>query len=553
MSRRLSWIRVLMALAVVGAVVFTVDVTPGGEPSAQAAAVAEAEVNVDGFAFPGNKVGKPVQGLLQAHDHLWSYKGFGQGPFCGKTFDPGGITKAMVDCPEHSPMGIPAWFEQIAGGQPLLTPHSTTGWPTFKSWPRPTSPSHNMSYYKGLERLWKSGVRVFVDDVVTNRGLCLIYTTKRAPCDEMSAVRTEIETARQFEAFLDERYGGPGKGWYRIVTDPAQARQAIADGKMAVVLGMEVSEPFGCTRKLGAPQCTAADIDRGLDELYDLGVRSMFLCHKYDNGLCGVRFDSGTNSLIVNLGNLITTGQFWQAETCTGPRHDNPITPASPAQLAALLAVIDVDLGPVTLPVYPPTPHCNKLGLTDLGKHTLEGMMQRGMIVELDHMSVKAAEQTLSILEQADYPGAISSHNWMDTGYNQRLQQLGGVITGIGSPGADFLGEWRETRSTADPQTFGFGYGLDANGLNGGLPRPGSGPVVQYPYASFDGKATLNRQVWGSKIWDFNADGLSHEGLVPDWLESTRKQAGADGPQFVQDMTRGAEAYLRMWEQAQPG
>lgn len=549
MRGRLSRFRVLVALVAAVAVVFATDVASTASGGATAT---EAQVNVEGFAFPNNAPGKPVQGLLQAHDHLWSYKGFGQGPFCGKTFDPGGVTKAMVDCPEHVPFGILAWFEQLASGQVPGTPHDTTGWPTFKSWPRPTSATHNMSYYKGIERLWKSGVRVFVDDVVTNRGLCLIYTTKRAPCDEMGAVRTEIAEARAFEAFLDQQHGGPGKGWYRIVNSPAHARQVIADGKMAVVLGMEVSEPFGCTRKLGTPQCTKADIDRGLDELYGLGVRSMFLCHKYDNGLCGVRFDSGTNSLVVNMGNLITTGQFWQAETCTGPRHDNPITPASPAQLAALLAVIDVDLGPVTLPVYPPTPHCNKLGLTDLGEHTIRAMMQRGMIVELDHMSVKAADQALTILEDAQYPGAISSHNWMDTGYNERLQRLGGVITGIGTAGEGFLAKWRETRATADPKRFGFGYGLDANGLNGGLPRPGSGPAVQYPYKSFDGKATLSRQVWGQKMWDFGADGLSHEGMVPDWLESTRIQAGPDAAQFVEDMTRGAEAYLRMWEGAQP-
>jgi microsomal dipeptidase-like Zn-dependent dipeptidase len=545
--------RVWPVLIVLVSVVAGFQLAPGGEPPAQASSPAEAQINATGFAFPDNTVDQPVQGFLQSHDHLWSYKGFGQGPFCGKTFDPGGITKAAVDCPEHNPLGIPAWFEQLASGQFPLTPHSTSGWPTFKDWPSASSATHNMSYYKGIERLWQSGVRMFVDDLVTNRGLCLIYTTKRAPCDEMTAIRTEAAEARKFEAWLDQQYGGPGKGWYRIVTDPAHARQVIADGKMAVVLGIETSEPFGCGRNLGKPRCTTADIDRGLDEVHALGVRSMFLCHKYDNALCGVRFDSGTNGVVVNAGNFITTGQFWQAETCKGPHHDNPIPPANAGVLATLIANSDIDLGGLTLPIYPPTPHCNKIGLSDLGEYAIKGMMKRGMILELDHMSVKAADRALTILEQHDYPGAISSHDWMDTGYNQRLQQLGGIITAIGQNSASFVSKWRQTRATADPsKPFAFGYGLDGNGLNSGMPKPGQNAAIQYPFTSYDGKVTLQKQVWGQRIWDFNSDGLAQQGMVPDWLESVRLQAGADGPAVVDSMTRGAEAYLQMWEGAQP-
>ena len=63
------------------------------------------------------------------------------------------------------------------------------------------------------------------------------------------------------------------------------------------------------------PQCDQADIDAGLDELYGLGVRRMFVCHKFDNALCGVRFDEGTKGVVVNAGNFYTTGRFWEAET----------------------------------------------------------------------------------------------------------------------------------------------------------------------------------------------------------------------------------------------
>jgi hypothetical protein len=189
-------------------------------------------------------------------------------------------------------------------------------------------------------------------------------------------------------------------------------------------------------------------------------------------------------------------------------------------------------------------------GLTSLGEHMLDGMMQRGMIVEVDHMSVKAADQTLTILEQAGYSGVISSHDWMDEGYNARVQNLGGLITPISQPAADFVDTWRLAKSTASPDfEFGFGYGLDLNGLHS-APLAGEGPPVTYPFSSYDGGTSLAKQVWGQRTWDLNADGMAHEGLVPDWLESTRLAAGADGPAFVADMLNGAEAYLQMWERA---
>ena len=42
---------------------------------------------------------------------------------------------------------------------------------------------------------------------------------------------------RQMEAWIDEQHGGPGEGWFRIVTTPEEYRQVVRDGKLAVILG----------------------------------------------------------------------------------------------------------------------------------------------------------------------------------------------------------------------------------------------------------------------------------------------------------------------------
>ncbi len=479
----------------------------------------------------------PIQGYIDAHNHLFSNEAFGGKLLCGKVFDAAGPAAALVDCADHQPDGSLAWFENFTRyGSPIGT-HNPAGYPTLQDWPAHNSLTHQQNYYSWIERAWRGGLRIMVNDLVTNRQLCDIYPLKDRPCDEMTSIRLQAQLTTQLEAFIDAQYGGAGKGWFRIARSAAQARDAIAAGKLAVILGVETSEPFGCRQILTIPQCSAADIDRGLDELYALGVRSMFVCHKFDNALCGVRFDSGTIGNILNLGNFVGTGQFWKATTCTGPHHDNTISPAGviPDELARLLPP------GISLPVYPPAPHCNVNGLTALGEHMVRGMIARKMIIEVDHMSAKAADQTLDILESVGYPGVISSHSWTAPGYLPRIYALGGMITQYGHQAQEFVDEWRRTLPLRQQYGVpGYGVGIDANGF-GVLPAPRAGSAVQYPFTTFDG-ASMDRLTTGARTWDYNRDGMAHYGLMPDWIEDMRRIAGAE---IVADLAGGAPAYLR--------
>ncbi|REE96991.1 Coagulation factor 5/8 type domain-containing protein [Thermomonospora umbrina] len=492
-----------------------------------------------------------VRGYLDAHSHLMSYEGFGGRIFCGKTFDPEGIEKALKDCSDHGVAGAFAWFENFTRhGHPFGT-HDAVGYPTFKDWPANDSFTHQQSYYKWLERSWRGGQRILVNQMVTNRVLCEVYPLKKYPCDEMGSIRLQVKRTQELEAYIDKEHGGPGKGWFRIARNPTEARGIIAQGKLAVVLGIETSEPFGCTGTPERPGCTKAEIDQGLDEMRDLGISSMFLCHKFDNALCGVRFDEGALGGILNLGNVLSAGRFWQADTCTGPAHDHTISPSG--DLAALLAGPLKALRPVgiTMPVYPKPPHCNPVGLTALGEHMVRGMMKRGMIIEVDHMSVKAADQTLRILEDAGYSGVISGHSWTDPTYTRRVYGVGGMMTSYGHRADGFVGQWRKDKASRDERyLFGYGYGLDANGM-GTLPpvRPNNAEnPVRYPFTSpFDPGVTLDRAKTGSRTWDVNKEGVAHYGLVPDWMKDMQNIAGNE---IINDLALGAESYLQMWQRA---
>src|SRR3712207_9066309 len=62
------------------------------------------------------------------------------------------------------------------------------------------------------------------------------------------------------------------------------------------------SEPFDC-RGWEQVTCDKAQIDRQIDEMHRMGVRSSLLLNKFDNPLTGVRFDSGAASYLINAGN----------------------------------------------------------------------------------------------------------------------------------------------------------------------------------------------------------------------------------------------------------
>ncbi len=135
------------------------------------------------------------------------------------------------------------------------THHDPVGWPTFKDWPAPGSLTHEGTYYKWLERSWRGGQRIFVNLLVENNQLCMLYPLKRNSCDDMDSIRLQAHDMYKMQDYIDAQFGGPGKGFYRIVTSPFQARRVINAGKMAVVMGIETSR---AVRLLG--QARRADL-----------------------------------------------------------------------------------------------------------------------------------------------------------------------------------------------------------------------------------------------------------------------------------------------------
>jgi hypothetical protein len=288
----------------------------------------------------------------------------------------------------------------------------------------------------------------------------------------------------------------------------------------------------------------------------------MELVNKFDNALAGVAGDAGAIGPLVNSANFLETQSFWDMRTCD-PSYPEGVEdkeqPALPGEIdpqqqdalfGGIVKTLQDQLGIAPAPAYASSaPHCNRRDLTTLGEKTITGMVERGMIFDPDHMSVAARKDSLDLLEELDYSGVISSHSWSTPDAYPRIYELGGVVMPYAGDSEGFVEKWRTHLTWADPRYyFGFGYGADINGLGAqGDPRGAGVPdKVTYPFTGLGG-VKVHQQRSGERVYDINVDGVSHYGLYPDWLEDLENIAGQD---ITTDISRGAEAYLQMWERA---
>lgn len=567
------------------------------EPATGCAEYPEMPVAVTGQTFTGN-VNEPALGFAEVHTHMamgseMSDGSEDAGPSAGgvqygQAVNRFGVTEALKDCAMlHGENGQTDPEATLIDMEPGRT-HSTEGWPSFIDWPFHNSQFHQQMYWRWVQRAWMSGLRLMTIHGTNIEALCEVAQAT-APsrgqldveCRDMPLGVSQVEYLYDIQDYIDAQFGGPGEGFYRIVRSPAEARQVIADGKMAVIPGLEFSNVFGCNVTFNPDgsetrACTKEQIDAEIDRAWDLGVRQIFPYHDVDSALGG----AGLFSEILNFVNFNGTQRFWETYECpdSGNGDSYFYDAGFEASSGAVLgmdpisqALLDGTNGQT--PLYGPGRQCNARDVTDLGIYAIDKLMKKGFVIDIDHAELRSKQIMLdyTATTEPDYP-MVSGHGAQGGLTNLQAQQLirqGGIIYPINQNGkghVDFLDRLRvQWDASGTTREFSVGYGADANGLRDlpgarGLARIMETGPVAYPFRMFDGPGwgpqfanvapitvdMLTVPVDGGKMWDVNEAGMFHYGMIADIVEEIRLEGGQDA---LDTLYSSAETYLRMWEQ----
>jgi microsomal dipeptidase-like Zn-dependent dipeptidase len=603
--------------------------------------------------------GCPVNGYADNHIHMFAHLGQGGGVLAGQPYDAvNGINGALTEdfgtnmpveewdetqlptpaCPSYMGSCGALIFHQghdalegdvVGNATNDQAAGASLGVPVFSGWPQWNSTSHQQAYYLWLQRAWQGGLRLMTMLGVTNEALCrgnkrltnypngypggLGMESEGTGCfNSMTSIDQQIQAANDFQAFVDDQNGGAGKGWFRIVMSPEDARTQIAAGNLAVVLGIEVDNIFGCKNPLsGGTTCSTSDMQTAVDKYYAEGVRHIFPIHNFDNGFgaAAAWYDS------IEVGQRAVEGFWWNTSECAPAGYGFKLSSGFD-QFLALIARFPDDLNNPPYPVRPETASCNSNGLTDLGKSFVSYLMQKGMIIDVDHMSVNSFNDTLTLAEQQHYPVvathvlAFDLHQQFDRHERmrtyaqlQRIRNVGGMVsamlkddvqdteaggTRVTIPYANstvpddcrhssksFIQEldYLTDAMGGQPVSFGSDFNGIAAHVGPRFGRYGCGSNLIIPFSvssdpttlaerslqylagnqlhypfTLPGFGTFDKQITGDKTFDFNVDGLAHIGLLPDLVAELGNLTAR--PDFPYVLDRSAEAYIRVWERA---
>ncbi|HSW11521.1 MAG TPA: hypothetical protein VLI06_01705 [Solimonas sp.] len=563
-------------------------------PASGCTAYPEITTDVVGPTYKGRGASSPVVGFAEVHTHMAMghemSDGTGNagpsagGVLYGQMYHRFGAPLALENCEAyHGPNGSRDPEALILDLTPL-TLHETQGWPDFVDWPAATSQLHQAMYYKWVERAWKAGLRVMVSEGTNIAALCevaRIYATTINPaaaaydCNDMNLGIGQVKYLKTLQDYVDAQEGGPGKGWFRIVGNPAQARQVINEGKLAVVPGLEFSNLFNCTSRsvLGQAEmvgCTTEDIDRQVDEVWELGVRELFPYHDVDSALGGTGIFNGD---VLNLVGFWGTGHFWDTYDCPdGGEGETYFYNAGSVMTTAIPGtgsdpLTEIVLGQLggTVPLYPPDKRqCNARGMTDLGRYVMQKLMDKKFIIDIDHaeLSIKQDMIDMAKAQTPTYPlvSAHGGHGGISIQQAKDILALGGLIYPFkpnGKGHVEFMQKLKPVWPAGKPMAVG--YGMDANGIaDRAGPRGAGSTPVQYPFTLFKGadwgpqfsgftplKFELQTVPESGKTWNIDEVGTAHYGMVADYVEEVRLEGGREA---LDALYNSAEAYLQMWE-----
>jgi microsomal dipeptidase-like Zn-dependent dipeptidase len=478
---------------------------------------------------------------------------------------------------------------------------SSSGYPDFPDWPVWKDLTHQKMWVEWIRRSYAGNLRVMVALAVNNQTLgdAVIGPGDTLPTDDKGSADLQI---REIKSFV-----GRHADFMEVAYSSADVYRIVSANKLAVVIGIEIDN-IGNLNKATQPPTNAA-ISGEIDRLFAEGVRYIFPIHLLDNAFGG----TAVYEDLFNFSTFREDGHYWNLRCAPPPSPANSSEAINykftshTVQEITLLDIASTIKLRTTFPLPPTYPQCgqaNSAGLTSQGRFALNEMMRHGLLIDVDHMSQAAADETLAIAKEIAYP-INSGHNGLrgalPDNHNERALRadqytaIGTLhgMAGVGSGGLDASTWLTLYNQVMTAMALGGGsvvgaFGTDTNGVAPGMPpRLGYGQkeciadcdctsdlgakakakclktcaagcrkrfpnvvngaaegasAVQYSKA-FPASAD------GNKTWNYNVVGVAHYGMLPDFLQDVKSLP--EGATMVEGFMTGADYFYRTWKIAE--
>ena len=287
--------------------------------------------------------------------------------------------------------------------------HLTGGYPQFDGWPHFTTKVHQHMHEEWIRRAYDGGLRLMVALAVNAELLANIRPVPGVARSDVAAYNAQIAAIKE----LARR----NSSWMEVAYSPAEARAIIGRNKLALVIGVEVDTLGGWETERSAREGLEAELRR----LHGLGVRHIFPIHLANSPFGGYSQYSDLftfNSYIlrgefpVHAGDPeveFRTLDFGAGGDFPGPddefwdrikaalQRSNFVTLFLEDFAVDLIPLIDRMRDVARRNAALPGGHVNAQGLTPTGRLAIGRMMDYGWLVEIDHMSKIATDQTLAL------------------------------------------------------------------------------------------------------------------------------------------------------------
>lgn len=480
------------------------------------------------------------------------------------------------------------------GDDPAASFCNTTNSP-FGDWPTWDDVTHQKMWVDWIMRAYAGGLRVMVALATNNKLLGDAVTafnlsgTADLTTDDVASADLQIAEIKRFV--------GNHSDWMQVAYSSQDVYNIVAANKLAIVIGVEIDQ-IGDFKPAAPP--SDPQIRGEIDRLYGEGVRYVFPVHLVDSVFGGTAaYDD-----MFNVANLYEDNDVWHLTCANNPQTDGLIKYQFGGNVGKWGADLVAKLQAQGLPVpLHGDPSCGTFGQKNsrglnhpASDSAFQEMMHLGMLIDVDHMSQQAVDETLALVSRPDvrYP-VMSGHNAVRgavslpgdppaTERNFRADQYAVIgalhgMAGVGNAGVDAWG-WmyryyaviQAMCNGASNCAISAGFGTDTDGLVQGNAPPTGHPKINYlpipisdswlkgyaPAATSAFPPILPMSSYGRKTWDYNAVGFAHYGLLPDFVQDARNLpppcngCQPSGTALVDyNLMNGADYFYHTWQIAE--